>query len=483
MKRMASLIFAVIMAASFSGCGENNNESSADENSTSSQAGSTDESMPVPLGGDSSVQSRSQQSNPQQTSKASNPDKSTVYAAYGSVVDGLINQHGRAEIVNDRSTIRGTIKGVSVVRVIDLNRDGIAELICAYNGQGMGSADTQEIYTFSNGSAVSIYKGGINYEDETTDKPFVEYYTAEEGTYVLTNGSDMTYYDGKDMVVVSDVRPGRDKAVHLGIYSSDNADKVIKDTLETMKNIGIPSANNQTTDIKNTEEYKEAFNTYKGFIDSRKWASYEYDGKKINDRRLIAKNSVIFDYNGDGIFELYLETVHNYDDYDYENETENDSNDQFYSYEPSYLYTIEDGKVKQLLQEVLVSNDTGGTRVRFAYSEADDTVYITEWGNVFQYQENGSVTDQHLDIYTMEGTALSDKLKAFSSVTKYDPEKEQENVSYTIDEETAKKADYEKAYNAYKFIDSDKLDQYFNGKSSLSNSERLKELDALLGSQ
>ena len=471
MKKIALVILAAILAVSLTGCAGNDGDQT--EESSRDRTISTEESDIV------SVPEPSQRSTVSQTSKkpvSAKPDKSVVYEAYGIIIRDIISEHGSPEIINDRSFLRGYIKGVSVVRLFDMNKDGIDEMLCAYDSKGKDVADTQEIYSFIDGQAVSVYSGNVNYEDE--DNPFIEYCTTSDGTYVMSGGKDMMYFDGKNIVVVSDVRSGGDNSQHLSLYNSDDPEKIVSDTNNTLKALGFtPNKPASVKNIRTTQEYKDAAAIYQKYIDSRAWAAYEYNGKKIKNKTLIVRNQAIFDYNGDGIFEMFFDTEHQYPDY--ENETTENSNEEYYySHHPSYLLTIEDGKVKPLIKANLV-DDIGGKSISFKYSETDNTVYITETDSLFEANEKGTQNDLTNTLYMMEGTNLSEKIKTFSTVTKYTYSDDKTAVSYKIDDEDVKKADYEKQFNLLYTIDADKLDMYFNEKSKLSNKERLAELGVL----
>lgn len=476
MKRIAIVLLSALLALSVTGCGENDDsssETSGRDRTISTQSENTDDESDIV-----SVPEPSQRSTVSQTSKkktvSAKPDKSIVYEAYGNIVREIVGEHGIPEIVNDRSAMRGFIKGVSVVRLFDMNKDGIDELLCAYSSKGKDVADTQEIYSFVEGEAVSVFSDTINYENE--DKPFVEYCTTTDGTYVMSGGKDMMYFDGKSMIVVSDVRSGGENSEHLSLYGSDKADKIVNDTKNVLKTLGYTVGNASTSkNIRTTDEYKAASELYRKYIDSRAWASYEYNGKKIKNKTLIVRNQVIFDYDGDGIFEMFFDTEHEYPDYD--TDYDNNNEEYYYSHHPSYLLTIEDGKIKPLIIANTV-DDVGGNSISFVYSDTDNTIYINEIDSAFESTETGTESNVTNTLYKIEGTSLSEKIKTFNTITKYTYATDKSEVTYQIDGEKAKKADYEKAYNTLHFLNSGLLDPYFNEKSTQSNSERLTELGA-----
>lgn len=112
-----------------------------------------------------------------------------IYATYLKIVEDLISKHGEARLSQENYYI-----GLSIVRLIDFDGDGKEELYCVYPENNDMYANTQEIYVYNNGKAVSIFKGNVcNYG--TSVDPFVEYLVNKENTYLLTEYSLNTEYE------------------------------------------------------------------------------------------------------------------------------------------------------------------------------------------------------------------------------------------------------------------------------------------------
>ncbi len=470
MKKMSIIVLSLLLASVMCGCGEDSSENSVPDTSEEKSSSvlpalTDDDEVSLPQ-----LPSQTVSQKPV-TQKKAVADKTVVYDAYRSVVDELVNSHGIARIISDRSENRGYIGGVSVIRLLDLNKDGVEELLCTYGSDNKTIADTQEIFTFSEGSAVSIYKDAINYEDDDVNKPYAEYSTSSDAIYVITNGKDAMSYDGTDMIVVSDVRPGGQGSKRMNIYESDQSKTIINDTLKVMKKIGCNSSQSgNNTDIKSTEGYKTASSIYKKYLASREWATYEYEGKKLTDKGLVVDNSVVFDYNGDGVFEMYLDTTYNYD---------LEIPEPYYSHEPSYLLTIEDGKVKPLLSALYISGDEGGSRVRLMYSDADDSVYLASSEALYKYDNGISANTTNIELYKMSGTNLTEEPETIFSEVKTNDEGIKTAAVYKLNGEKVKEADYDKKYDSLHSIAASCIDKFYNEKSDLSNSERLYELGAI----
>lgn len=106
-----------------------------------------------------------------------------MYKAYCEIVRGLVKKYGEGRYSTQMSKY---LTGLAVVRLVDFDGDGREELFCAYNGGEYASfANTQEVYRYDNGKAVSIYKGQTDSEGGVG--PYVEYMITEDKAYLLTD--------------------------------------------------------------------------------------------------------------------------------------------------------------------------------------------------------------------------------------------------------------------------------------------------------
>lgn len=87
-------------------------------------------------------------------------ERATVGEAYLPVVEQLRQTYGEGYV----DTVYGEniLRGLGMVWLVDFDRDGFAELYCAYETPGSGIINQEEIYQYQDGEAVMIYQGPVN---------------------------------------------------------------------------------------------------------------------------------------------------------------------------------------------------------------------------------------------------------------------------------------------------------------------------------
>ena len=81
--------------------------------------------------------------------------------AYYEQVERLIFQSGKGRVTKSWG-VSDSLDGVSVVRLVDLDRDGTPELYCAFSESKVSDySDMQAVYRFHNGKLETLYEGGM----------------------------------------------------------------------------------------------------------------------------------------------------------------------------------------------------------------------------------------------------------------------------------------------------------------------------------
>ena len=472
MKKTAVLLCAAILTASLAGCGITENEQTpvSVSSTVSSQAESSyEESSDESSGTVSSAAEISEESKAEEsTEEKSVPavDKTKLIESYRNVVEGLVKEHGQAAIIDDRSTARGNISGVSVVRLIDFNNDGIDELLCAYSSTGTPLSDTLQVYSFIEGRAVSVLLSSLikNGADH-----YVEYFSTPDKTYLTTDGNIPAEFDGREFKTAN-IKNNGSSATHLSIKNTSDGENIVNDTLETMKTLGCTvSGPAQRVNIKETEGYKTAAAIYDNYIKTGQWASYEFEGQTFTDDALTVSSSPVFDYNDDGVFEMLLTTDFG-------------AGVSVYNHRLSYLFTIENGQVKPLLQCPTIADDTGGSSAEILYSENDDRVYISNTESLYSINSDDRTQSIHRSVTFYELTdnleleqvrnILSESVNSFADGSTVN--------TYLIDNNFVKQSEYDKINKHIHPIKAEVIDRFYNEYSDKSNIDRLKEMDGFL---
>lgn len=429
--------------------------------------------------------SRVQESSEEISEAESEPEpfnlQAEMYPAYLEIIKKLVHEYGEGEINSGTSSMDGYINGLAVVRLVDFDGDGAEELLCAYGKENF--ADTQEIYSFIDGQAVSVYKGNVNYEGGVG--PFVEYITRDNKKYLLTNGSYayttrgewLSIEGGKTETVFSflgsddpdmeckingtvatkseykekmDVFYNSGNLTHIVIYNNDS--NTLEDTLKTMELLGYGSDS-----LKNNDNYKNAMVLYSAYIESEKWRTYDNFGEMITNDRLTEQKYAIFDINNDGVFEMLFEAEN--------------PNPTMRPETRSVFCTIQNGEVKELLSCATVDGTMGGTNAVVEYSEENDAFYICET----QYGSGGGVQGNSIKGYTLDGVTLVKQFSASSEFVLSNPPTE----NHTIDGETVSRQKHDSYIRKIKQLPIEAVDKLYNEPSDLSNRDRLIELGVI----
>ena len=106
-------------------------------------------------------------------------------SAYRQVVGDLEGQYGKA------SEQYGQCTGLCMVKLIDFDGDGVAELYCGYGQGESGFPYQEEIYQYQNGQAVMIYQGKVLNQGSSV-QPAAQFIIREDKAYIVS-GSEFTY--------------------------------------------------------------------------------------------------------------------------------------------------------------------------------------------------------------------------------------------------------------------------------------------------
>lgn len=491
-----SLIFAVMLAASITGCSNSSTTEGSHVQSSkeSSVQQSSEAESSVESSKESSVESsvESSQESSEEESKPEEINLSDVYSAYGEVVKRLQADHGTAS-TSSNSGMSGYATGLAIVRLIDFNGDGTEELLCAYNETADSMfANHQEIFTYADGQAVSVYSGTVNYEGGVG--PFVEYLLCADNAYLLTDSvsdsftrgtwmsfdgsafSSVLSYKGSDsenLINDKTVTPDAFKTEmesflskgdrqHLTIYPNGyDLGSLLTDTQQVIdKLMSASSAANtdDTSTANNGGSLEQAKQIYSSYIASGKWRSYTAFGEDIqNDTKLLEPEYAVFDFNGDGNYEMLL----------FSKGTDTGPRQASHS----EFCTIENGEVKRLLSAAESAGTMGGNNIRLRYDDSTDKFYIGDgyysggWGG----QASGST------LYTMSsGGSLEQVLKIDQSI------EFNGNEEYKLDDKNTTKEELETiSKRLHSVFDMSVVDKLYNETSDKSNMERLKELGVI----
>ena len=493
---------ALFIAASLSGCsfipgtGGNDDDSSAPSKAESS-ADTSDAS-------EKSENTAAQSSVTDESSAESSEEENIlneVYKAYAEIVTKLESEHGKAH-KSLESGISGYAVGLSLVKLMDFNRDGIEELLCAYSDSSDAEfTNRQEVYSYIDGKAVSVYSGKVNYEGGVG--PFVEYLDCSDKIYLFTDGNHgyLNYgtwneFDGKEFKEVFSYKTSpepdsngvvpytidgklvtddeynskldefRSKGTenHITFYREEEMDRLFSETqnvIDVLKGFLADNSDN-TEDTNDSDDtgtsLEQAKAVYKSYIDSGEWRSYEAFGENIeNDTTLLDPDFAVFDFNGDGVYEMLMFSKGT------------DTGPRMQS--RSVFCTMENKQVKVLLSGAESAGTIGGNSIHLRYDENADTFYISDsyysggWGG----QASGSAC------YTMKDDgSLEQILKIDHSAEFNGDEVFLLNDKNTTEEELDKVSD-----SLHSIFDLSIVDKLYNEKSDKSNIERLKEYDII----
>lgn len=132
-----------------------------------------------------------------QTLDLGNTDRADVF---GKNYDNLSSEYGKGEYKVDPE-LGGVLSGVAVMRLLDFTGDGTPELYVAYSDGTTPYANKQQIYGFSNGSAVifsEFYTDSLEFADITSKSsedakaPCVWLYTDKSGLSYIVVGEDLS---------------------------------------------------------------------------------------------------------------------------------------------------------------------------------------------------------------------------------------------------------------------------------------------------
>lgn len=356
-------------------------------------------------------------------------------AAYRDKVEELIGKYGKPAV---KDSYYG---GVAFVRLIDFDDDGNEELYCAYAEQN-GYVDQQEIWGFKNGKIISLAKEDINYIGSGTE-PFIKFTIEDFKVYALFGnrtvlGNETVNSDNKEIYI------GIENGKSILKYDLDDSISYkssvmllqfgdeLKITQNVMNELGCKDYH-----IINTTEYNKQVGIYMKYLDEWK--------KNVGGENTDSiKNKLFFDYDGDGILEMWRESS-----------LESSSRSE----KLSLFCTLKDKEIvkdKEVFE--LINTYESGGHMALSYCETDNKIYM----EVFNHAGGFVGTSDSLTGYTMSDGIL--KKTAEYTVHSYssglggyaftvslknattEEEKKFENIYHNIDMDTAKKILFDTSY-------------------------------------
>lgn len=199
-------------------------ESSAVEEEESSQEEESEERQDSSLPEEDSTPEESQESEEDSVSEEERPEESDVMQAYLDVIQELTEQYGEGAIGSSGLDGQNVMSGLGIVRLLDMNGDGIQELYCAYAQEGAAFINYQQLYQYREGEAVVIFEGAIS-NNGTDVSPMTELIYKGENVY-LADGRPLSL-DGTYLRVI---QGGTEEAFRfVSGYMSDDEKFYIND--------------------------------------------------------------------------------------------------------------------------------------------------------------------------------------------------------------------------------------------------------------
>lgn len=232
-KAVVSMCFAGALCFALCGCSLNinigGNTSKTEDQSSSKAESSEPESS-------KEESSKEEKSEPAESSEEVKTGKDAMYDAYAKVVEDLIKKEGKPE-----KTSTGYLNGVAVVRLMDFDGDGTEEMYCVYPQDNDMFANKQEIYGYSDGEAVSLFKDRVQNWGSGVE-PFVEYIVTDKKAYILTDyRSTMSEFKGT-WVTVEKQKPKDAFSFYTNSVSFESGEAVGAELIFKINNKKVPEA-------------------------------------------------------------------------------------------------------------------------------------------------------------------------------------------------------------------------------------------------
>ncbi len=392
--------------------------------------------------------------------------------AYLEVVNNLVAKSGEAH-TNPQG---GYLMGLAVVRLVDFDGDGQDELLVGYSdGTNQMYANKQAVYKLIGSKAVSVYQGDVNSRGGVG--PYMQYIERSDGAYLAVDSKMQAYVsqswaeidengasviakfehgdmeDSKYLINGSTVTEqeyrkkmeqieGSGTLVDIDLTALKSKE-VLSDTFDVLDGLGY-----DTSKVRSAQSANELYNEYISTGDFSKHKHYDGGGVPV-------VKSVIFDYDGDGMPELWVSSSC---------DVGGPRNETF-----SEFCTIENGKVKRLLNCAESGGTIGGDYVGIEYSKSDDRLLIS----TAAYSGGWGGTSNSMVMYSLSGGTLKQEASTASTIYNSHNNPEEQDV-YNVDDEDVTKEKYESARDNYVFVSLDDFKKVLSQSSSLSNKEKLE---------